>query len=83
MDQATRTRTQLGAILRRARKTKGLTQGALAEQVNKRQATVSNLESPEGGATLETLFAVLSALELELVVRPRTKGSLESLADVF
>lgn len=83
MDQATRTQAQLGAILRRARKTKGLTQGRLAEQINKRQATVSNLESPEGGATLETLFAVLSALDLELVVRPRTKGSRDRLADVF
>lgn len=83
MDQATRTQAQLGAALRRARKTKRLTQAGLAEQINKRQATVSNLESPDGGATLETLFAVLSALDLELVVRPRTKGSRDSLADVF
>ncbi|HEX3363918.1 helix-turn-helix domain-containing protein [Phenylobacterium sp.] len=83
MDQATRTQAQLGAYLRRARKTKGLTQDSLAEQINKRQATVSNLESPEGGATLETLFAVLSALDLELVVRPRTKGNRDSLGDIF
>jgi len=26
---------------------------------------------------------VLSALDLELVVRPRTKGSRDSLADIF
>jgi HTH-type transcriptional regulator/antitoxin HipB len=83
MDQATRTQAQLGAYLRRARKARGLTQDSLAEQINKRQATVSNLESPEGGATLKTLFAVLSALDLELVVRPRTKGSRDSLADLF
>lgn len=83
MDQATRTQAQLGAYLRRARKTKGLTQSSLAEQIRKRQATVSNLESPEGGATLETLFAVLSALDLELVVRPRTKGNRDNIADAF
>jgi HTH-type transcriptional regulator/antitoxin HipB len=83
MDQATRTQGQLGAYLRRARKSKGLTQDNLAEQISKRQATISNLESPEGGATLETLFAVLSALDLELVVRPRTKGSRADLAEIF
>jgi len=83
MDQATRTQTQLGAYLRRARKSKGLTQASLAEQISKRQATISNLESSEGGATLETLFAVLSALDLELVVRPRTKGTRDSLAAIF
>ena len=83
MDQATRTQAQLGAYLRRARKAKGLTQSGLADTVSKRQATISNLESPAGGATLETLFAVLSALDLELVLRPRTKGSRDSLADIF
>jgi HTH-type transcriptional regulator / antitoxin HipB len=83
MDQTTRTQAQLGAYLRRTRKSKGLTQGSLAEQVSKRQATISNLESAQGGATLETLFAVLAALDLELVVRPRTKGSREGLADIF
>jgi HTH-type transcriptional regulator/antitoxin HipB len=83
MDQVTRTQSQLGALLRRARKAAGLTQGELGERVSMRQATISNLESPEGGATLDTLFAVLSALDLELVVRPRTKGSAEQLGDLF
>lgn len=83
MAQATRTQGQLGAYLRRVRKAKGLTQAELGEQIRKRQATVSNLESPEGGATLETLFAVLAALDLELVVRPRTKSSARAIEDAF
>lgn len=82
MDQPTRTQSQLGAFIRRARKTAGLTQGELGERINKRQATISNLESSEGGATLETLFAVLAALELELVVRPRTKVDPSDIADL-
>jgi len=83
MEQATRTQAQLGAFLRRTRKAADLTQAQLSDRINKRQATISNLESAEGGATLETLFSVLSALDLELVVRPRTKSSRDSLADVF
>lgn len=82
MDQPARTQSQLGASIRRARKTAGLTQGELGERINKRQATISNLESAEGGATLETLFAVLAALELELVVRPRTKVDPSDIADL-
>jgi HTH-type transcriptional regulator/antitoxin HipB len=54
----------------------------LGELINKRQATISNLEAGEG-ATLETLLAVLSALDLELLVRPRTKGRASDLGDIF
>jgi HTH-type transcriptional regulator/antitoxin HipB len=82
MDQVTRTPKQLGATLRRYRKQGGSTQSSLAERISKRQATVSSLESSGSGA-LETLFAVLSALDLELVVRPRTKSSTDRLGDIF
>jgi HTH-type transcriptional regulator / antitoxin HipB len=83
MEQATRTQAQLGAFLRRTRKAADLTQAQLSELINKRQATISNLESAEGGATLETLFAVLTALDLELLVRPRRKSSTRSIEDAF
>ena len=82
MDQPARSLSQLGASLRRARKAAGLTQGELGERINRRQATVSNLESAGSGATLNTLFAVLAALELELVVRPRTKVDPSDIADL-
>ncbi|HZC17718.1 MAG TPA: helix-turn-helix domain-containing protein [Caulobacteraceae bacterium] len=82
MDQITRTPTQLGATLRRYRKKSGLTQLDLGNRVSKRQATVSNIEAV-GNGTLDTLFAVLSALDLELVVRPRTKTNPAVLGDIF
>ena len=81
MDQSARSQSQLGAFIRRARKAAGLTQGELGERINRRQATVSNLESAGSGATLNTLFAVLAALDLELVVRPRTKVDPSDIAD--
>ena len=82
MDQASRTLEQLGATLRRFRKQQSLTQGDLGALINKRQATISTLEAGQGG-TLETLLAVLSALDLELVVRPRSKGTSAALGDIF
>jgi HTH-type transcriptional regulator/antitoxin HipB len=82
MDQASRTPLQLGAALRRHRKTRRMTQGALGAAINKRQATISALEAGEGG-TLETLLAVLAALELEIVIRPRTKSTIANLEHIF
>ncbi len=82
MDPASRTPQQLGGELRRYRKKRGLTQAKLSSRIQKRQATISTLES-SGNGTLETLFAVLSALDLELSIRPRTKGGRAKLEDIF
>ena len=82
MAPALRTPQQLGAELRRSRKTRNLTQADISAQVGKRQATVSNLEAA-GSGTLETLFAVLSVLDLELTLRPRSKSDRSKLGDIF
>lgn len=78
-----RTEKQLGAILRRVRKQAGLTQGALGDHVHLRQATVSRLESGAPAVQLRTLMAMLSALDLELVVRPRSKADAAEIEDLF
>lgn len=82
MEQIARNEKQLGALLRRYRKSSDIPQGDLGSRVGKRQATVSNLEVGRG-ATLDTLFAILNALELEIVLRPRSKGKTTRLSDIF
>ncbi len=82
MDTALRTQSQLGAELRRYRKKKNLTQDDLSRLISKRQATISSLES-DGSGTLETLFAVLSALDVELVLRARSRGDRAKLGNIF
>jgi HTH-type transcriptional regulator/antitoxin HipB len=82
MDMALRTQNQLGAELRRYRKKKNLTQDDLSRLISKRQATISSLES-DGSGTLETLFAVLSALDVELVLRARSRGDRAKLGNIF
>jgi HTH-type transcriptional regulator/antitoxin HipB len=48
-----------------------------------RQATVSKLEAGEAGTQLRILMAALAALDLELVIRPRTKANTDSIEDLF
>jgi HTH-type transcriptional regulator/antitoxin HipB len=48
-----------------------------------RTATISTVESGEPGTQLRTLFDVLTALEMELVIRPRTKASTDKIEDLF
>ena len=49
MDPASRTPKQLGSELRRYRKKRGLTQARLSSRIEKRQATISTLESAGNG----------------------------------
>jgi HTH-type transcriptional regulator/antitoxin HipB len=83
MDQIARTSTQIGAALRRQRKQLGMSQESLGQRINLRQATISSLESGDAGTKLGTLLDALSALELELVIRPRTKGRAADIEDIF
>ena len=82
-EQIARTEKQLGAILRRARKQAGRTQGAGGEQIHLRQGTLSRLEAGEPAVQLHTLMETLSALNLELVVRPRSQGRAADIEDLF
>lgn len=77
-----RTPEQLGAILRRQRKLKDLTQTEVGTKVHRRQATVSALENGEHGVQLGTLTDILAALDLELVVRKRSESP-KRIEDLF
>ena len=83
MEQITRTPKQLGTLLRRRRRELGLSQEALASRIHLRQATVSALENSAADSRLATLFDTLSALNLELLVRPRSKGLARDVEELF
>lgn len=82
MSSIARTPTQIGATIRRHRKLKELTQTQLGEKTRLRQATISQLESGEGGIQLKTLTDVLAALNLELVIQERS-ASTRDIEDLF
>ena len=71
----------LGTALRQARLNAGLTQKELGQRTNLRQATISALENGES-ATLDTVFAIMTFLKLELQLAERSR-SLPALDDLF
>jgi HTH-type transcriptional regulator / antitoxin HipB len=83
MDQFARTPQQVGALIRRHRRQATLTQDQLGQKMGARQATVSKLESGEPGTQLKMLMNALAALNLELVIRPRSKTERKSIEDIF
>jgi HTH-type transcriptional regulator/antitoxin HipB len=82
-DQIARSEKQLGAILRRARRKAGLRQSDVGKTIHLRQGTVSRLEAGKPAIQLYTLFQALAALDLELVVRVRTKGNPADIEMIF
>jgi HTH-type transcriptional regulator/antitoxin HipB len=83
MSQLARSPSQLGAILHRQRTLKGMTQKQLASGLGMRQATISRLEGGFAGTKLSTLLDVLAALDLELAIEPRSKGTAQDIEDIF
>lgn len=59
-------REQLAAAIRAARRSKGLTQEALAERIHRTSASLSNLERARSIPSLETLILIAEALELPI-----------------
>lgn len=83
MNQIARTPKQIGAIIQRQRRLKNLTQLALAERIGLRQEKVSKIEAGHPGTRIETICALLSALDLEITIAPRSKGSPKDIEDIF
>lgn len=83
MKQIARTKDQIGGALRNRRRELGMNQATLGEKANLRQATISRAETGDDSIRLGTLCDILAALDLELVVQPRTKGSVKMFADLF
>lgn len=78
-----RSPNQIGATFRRARKLKGMSQSALGEKAGLWQETISKIENGSEATKIGTLCTLLAALDLELVVRTRTKSSQEDFEKFF
>lgn len=83
MKALVRSPKQLGAVLRRFRRERGLTQIQLAKLAGLRQGTVSQVENGLETVKLTTIMELMRALELEIVVQPRTKGSPQDIEALF
>jgi HTH-type transcriptional regulator/antitoxin HipB len=80
MSELARSPEQIGNAIRRARKKRGMSQAELGTKSGLRQETISLIENGNPAAKLETILAVLAALELEMHIAPR---SLKNYGGVF
>lgn len=83
MKYLARSPQEVGHAIREARKAQKLTQKDLAIRSGVWQETISKIENGLSGTKLETIFDILSALELEVTIDNRSKGSSTSLEDIF
>ncbi|MCP3666386.1 MAG: helix-turn-helix transcriptional regulator [Gammaproteobacteria bacterium] len=78
MSETIRTTGQLGKILSGHRKSLGITQKEAAKTVGMLPKTISGLELHTGKKSIDSLLKLLSALELELAIRPKGSDSKDS-----
>ncbi len=83
MLQSARTAKQIGAIIRRARRSAGMSQATLGEKIGLRQATISKLERGAPATQLVTLLDALSALGMEIIIDRRGRVVARDLEDIF
>ena len=83
MAELVRSPKQLGVILRRFRRMRDYTQAELAKRAGVRQGTISQVENGLEAVKLTTVMDLLRALDLEVVIQPRTKGSHSDIEDMF
>lgn len=73
MADLARTPHQIGALIRRYRRRLGLSQSGLGEKAGLRQETISLIETGNPAARLDSILAVLAALDLEFRVEARSR----------
>ena len=83
MMQNARTAKQIGAIIRRTRRSAGMSQAALGAKIGLRQATISKLERGEPATQIATLLDALAALGMEIIIDRRGRVAAEDLEDMF
>mgnify|MGYP001232465689 CR=1 FL=1 len=83
MSHIARSPLQLGTIIQRTRKQRGLTQTALANLAGLRQELISKIETGHEGTKLSSIYALFAALDLELVVDERSGRSAINIEDIF
>jgi HTH-type transcriptional regulator/antitoxin HipB len=75
MSYTVHTLEQLGPVLKGLRKEQNLTQKEVGAAVDMLPKTVSKLELEPDTATVDSLFKLLSALQLEVVLQSRQQES--------
>ncbi|WPG41230.1 helix-turn-helix transcriptional regulator [Variovorax sp. EBFNA2] len=80
MQQVLSVSSQLGVLLKAARKASGISQVKLAERLGISQSRMSHMELNPGSVSLEQLLALFSVLGLEMFVGSKNPARLSTHA---
>ena len=83
MEHLARTTKQIGAVIQNYRKKKQLSQAELGQAINLWQETISKIENGNPATRIDNICDILSALDLELVIRPRSSAAKKDIEDIF
>lgn len=83
MSHIARSPRQLGNIIQRTRKQRGLTQTDLANLAGLRQEMISKIETGHEGTKLSSIYALFAALDLELLIDTRSGRPAQGIEDIF
>ena len=83
MNQIARSPDQLGIAIQQQRLAHNLSQIALARLVGTSQKTISKIENGNPATRIETLFAVMAALDMQMTLGSRTQDSGKTIGDIF
>lgn len=78
-----RTPEQIGNLIQRTRKNRGMSQSDLGDRTGLRQSTISLIERGNAAAKLGTVLKVLAVLNLEFRIAPRSKTGPADIEDIF
>lgn len=73
----------LGNMIQRERKQRGWSQAELGERISMRQSAVSMIEKGQAALKLDTVLTIVAALDLDLNIGPRERGSIDDFADML
>ena len=82
MEQLVRSPKQMGSAIRRRRRMLQPSQKDVGAKACLRQAAISALENGDQGTRMVTILDVINALDLEFVVRERSKTTMD-IAELF
>jgi len=74
---------QVGRLIQRFRRERGLNQTELGQLAGLRQEMISKIETGQSGVKLSTVCDVLAALGLEMTIASRTKSSSVDIENIF
>lgn len=77
MKQIVHSSGSLGQFFQRVRKAKKLTQASAGDAFRIDQTTVSSIEQGAAGTRIDTIFRMLAALDLEMIIQDKANSSKE------